>query len=147
MSSTTIRSMYINRQPDNSGRTGSIVIDFRALTITDVYLPKTWNFMGCLHTWLTHFFTFYIFYLLSHSHNIYLHTLQILEKKAQISSKSVHWEPSCAMRTDMTRLEVANRFKSYTRWFKYDRDWLCVNKSQFVPVIFEPPCIKWLGLK
>ena len=31
--------------------------------------------------------------------------------------------------------------KSFTRWFKYDRDWLCVNKSQFVPVIFEPPCI------
>jgi hypothetical protein len=27
-------------------------------------------------------------------------------------------------------------------WFKYDRDYLCVNKSQFVPVIFEPPCIK-----
>jgi hypothetical protein len=27
------------------------------------------------------------------------------------------------------------------RWFKYDRDYLCVNKSQFVPVIFEPPCI------
>ena len=30
-----------------------------------------------------------------------------------------------------------------TRWFKYDRDYLCVNKSQFVPVIFEPPCIKY----
>jgi hypothetical protein len=30
---------------------------------------------------------------------------------------------------------------SCTRWFKYDRDYLCVNKSQFVPVIFEPPCI------
>jgi hypothetical protein len=29
-----------------------------------------------------------------------------------------------------------------TRWFKYDRDYLCVNKSHFVPVIFEPPCIK-----
>jgi hypothetical protein len=28
----------------------------------------------------------------------------------------------------------------YTRWFKYDRDYLCVNKSQIVPVIFEPPC-------
>ena len=28
-----------------------------------------------------------------------------------------------------------------TRWFKYDRDYLCVKKSQFVPVIFEPPCI------
>jgi hypothetical protein len=27
-----------------------------------------------------------------------------------------------------------------TRWFKYDWDWLCVNKSQFVPVICEPPC-------
>jgi hypothetical protein len=27
-----------------------------------------------------------------------------------------------------------------TRWFKYDRDNLCVNKSQLVPVIFEPPC-------
>jgi hypothetical protein len=27
-----------------------------------------------------------------------------------------------------------------TRWFKYDRDYLCVNKSHFVPVIFEPPC-------
>jgi hypothetical protein len=35
----------------------------------------------------------------------------------------------------------------YTRWFKYDRDWLCVNKSQFVPVIFEPPCmIKQLSM-
>jgi hypothetical protein len=28
----------------------------------------------------------------------------------------------------------------YTRWFKYDGDNLCVNKSQFVQVIFEPPC-------
>jgi hypothetical protein len=26
-----------------------------------------------------------------------------------------------------------------TRWFKYDRDYLCVNKSQFIPVIFEQP--------
>jgi hypothetical protein len=29
----------------------------------------------------------------------------------------------------------------HTRWFKYDWDYLCVNKSQFVPVIFEPPCM------
>ena len=28
-----------------------------------------------------------------------------------------------------------------TRWFKYDWDCLCVNKSQFVPVIFKPPCM------
>jgi hypothetical protein len=27
-----------------------------------------------------------------------------------------------------------------TRWFKYDWDDLYVSKSQFVPVIFEPPC-------
>ena len=33
-----------------------------------------------------------------------------------------------------------------TRWFKYDRDYLCVNKLQFVPVIFEPPCTKTLYL-
>jgi hypothetical protein len=33
-----------------------------------------------------------------------------------------------------------NKISAYTRWFKYDRDDLCVNKSQFVPVIFEPPC-------
>jgi hypothetical protein len=30
---------------------------------------------------------------------------------------------------------------THTRWFKYDWDYLCVNKSQFVPVIFEAPCI------
>ena len=30
----------------------------------------------------------------------------------------------------------------HTRLFKYDREDLYVNKSQFVPVIFEPPCIK-----
>jgi hypothetical protein len=30
--------------------------------------------------------------------------------------------------------------KKNTRWFKYYRDYLCVNNSQFVPVIFEPPC-------
>ena len=28
-----------------------------------------------------------------------------------------------------------------TRWFKYDRDYFIVKKSEFVPVIFEPPCI------
>jgi hypothetical protein len=34
----------------------------------------------------------------------------------------------------------ATKSPVYTRWFKYDRDYLCVNKSQSVPVIFEPPC-------
>ena len=32
------------------------------------------------------------------------------------------------------------RFLKHTRWFKYDRDCLCVNKPVTVPVIFEPPC-------
>ena len=32
-------------------------------------------------------------------------------------------------------------FAIYTRWFKYDRDYLCVNCKQSVPVIFEPPCV------
>jgi hypothetical protein len=36
-------------------------------------------------------------------------------------------------------------FTVITRWLKYDRDYLCVNKSQFVPVIFEPPCILYSG--
>ena len=32
------------------------------------------------------------------------------------------------------------RMYKYKFTHKYDRDYLCVNKSQFVPVIFEPPC-------
>jgi hypothetical protein len=28
----------------------------------------------------------------------------------------------------------------YTRWLKYDRDWLRLVYTQTVPVIFEPPC-------
>jgi hypothetical protein len=35
------------------------------------------------------------------------------------------------------RYKCLNLHGCYTRWFKYD----CVNKSQFVPVIFEQPCI------
>ena len=38
------------------------------------------------------------------------------------------------------RLSSCFPLHTCTRWFKYDRDYLCVNKSQFVPVIFEPPC-------
>jgi hypothetical protein len=39
------------------------------------------------------------------------------------------------------RFDMETSGAGITRWFKYDRDCLCVNKSQFVPVIFEPPCI------
>jgi hypothetical protein len=38
-------------------------------------------------------------------------------------------------------LNIVNYIYVNTRWFKYDGEYLCVNKSQFVPVIFEPPCI------
>jgi hypothetical protein len=41
----------------------------------------------------------------------------------------------------LVSLILCRKLFFYTRWFKYDRDYLCVNKSQFVPVIFEPPCI------
>jgi hypothetical protein len=37
--------------------------------------------------------------------------------------------------------EWARQVRHDTRWFNYDRDDLYVNKSQFVPVIFEPPSI------
>jgi hypothetical protein len=43
--------------------------------------------------------------------------------------------PHCYCRSHFTIKYVC------TRWFKYDRNSLCVNKPQFVPVIFEPPCI------
>jgi hypothetical protein len=36
---------------------------------------------------------------------------------------------------------------SNTRWFKYDRDYFYVKKSQFVPVIFEPPCTFWTAIR
>jgi hypothetical protein len=43
--------------------------------------------------------------------------------------------------TQQNPYSIALIFITITRWFKYDRDYLCVNKSQFVPVVFEPPCI------
>jgi hypothetical protein len=56
------------------------------------------------------------------------------------------WEKSVFIRrsssADTVPHHPTNRYKDRqcTRWFRYDRDDLCVNKSQFVPVIFEPPC-------
>jgi hypothetical protein len=41
----------------------------------------------------------------------------------------------------MLKKVIYNPMKEITRWSKYDRDYLCVNKSQLVQVIFEPPCI------
>jgi hypothetical protein len=40
-----------------------------------------------------------------------------------------------------------HRYVLSTRWFKYDRDDLCVNESQFVRVIFEPPCKSAISFK
>ena len=48
---------------------------------------------------------------------------------------------TCMFRSFLTIIRVRCYRVRNTRWFKYDRDDLCVNKSQFVPVIFEPPCI------
>jgi hypothetical protein len=55
--------------------------------------------------------------------------------------KLVYWNiVSFSGKWSLKFLLCSNRRVS-TRWFKYDRDDLCVNKSQFVPVIFESPCI------
>jgi hypothetical protein len=42
---------------------------------------------------------------------------------------------------------IENWMEESTSVFKYDRDYLCVNKSQFVPVIFEPPCTSIISEK
>jgi hypothetical protein len=48
--------------------------------------------------------------------------------------------PILKHKTFLFQQHASNNTVIYTRWFKYDRDYLCVNKSQFVPVIFEPAC-------
>jgi hypothetical protein len=58
------------------------------------------------------------------------------ERQAQISL-SAHFPVT----SEYAYIRVYAEIKQSTRWFKYDRDDLCVNKSQFVPVIFEPPCM------
>ena len=49
----------------------------------------------------------------------------------------------CEQLRTMNR-NISEKDRQCTRWFKYDRDYLCVNKSQFVPVIFEPPCTMYV---
>ena len=58
----------------------------------------------------------------------------------QITCSLLVYELKMAYRAKIFRPEA-----TYTRWFKYDRDDLRVNKSQFVPVIFEPPCILFVS--
>ena len=50
------------------------------------------------------------------------------------------YEDVLSAMTHLSQNRWRKRNPSYTRWFKYDRDYSCVNKSQFVPVIFERPC-------
>jgi hypothetical protein len=63
-----------------------------------------------------------------------LHTEFILQKINQ----SINFAHDVLHYYVLKILKICN--ETNTRWFKYDRDWLCVNKSQFVPVIFEPLC-------
>jgi hypothetical protein len=63
------------------------------------------------------------------------------EKKCELKrgiSRSHSMNSSLLLRLDLSHDLLS--YQQITRWFKYDRDDLCVNKSQFVPVIFEPPC-------
>ena len=78
----------------------------------------------------------------------------MLDKKATCAHAHVHAHARQAHARTRAHTQICNIYcfstakmirelasvLRYTRWFKYDRDWLCVNKSQFVPVIFEPPC-------
>jgi hypothetical protein len=49
------------------------------------------------------------------------------------------WFAVIRKKTVESTLLLHRNINQRTRWFKYDRGWLCVNKSQFVPVTFEPP--------
>jgi hypothetical protein len=64
------------------------------------------------------------------------------EKKLKTKNLQLHEEFTDILSHMYKRLHV--KYTSFlsvcTSWFKYDRDYLCINKSQFVPVIFEPPC-------
>jgi hypothetical protein len=75
--------------------------------------------------------------------NMWQHFLYLAEYHTKTHNTPVwhtHW--LLLMHTDlMISLKKPAILLDCTRWFKYDRDYLCVNKSQFVPVIFEPPCI------
>jgi hypothetical protein len=67
-------------------------------------------------------------------------------QSTRVEPSALQWEASFWLPKlwhDCLKFHTVNLslLKQYTRWFKYDRDDLCVNKSQFVPVIFEPPCI------
>jgi hypothetical protein len=64
----------------------------------------------------------------------YTHNTSIGSKEKWHNAKS-RWSSYCQPSQSATRLLHLN-----TRWFKYNRDYLCVNKSQFVPVVFETPC-------
>jgi hypothetical protein len=68
--------------------------------------------------------------------------LSVFVLKLRVSSPVVRYLPVLArLSTYVYVLSTRLHFPVNTRWFKYDRAYLCVNKSQFVPVIFEPPCI------
>ena len=65
----------------------------------------------------------------------------------EISGRKLTAKGNCK-KTNFISTSVVEVYKLIvynTRWFKYDRDDLCVNKSQFVPVIFERPC-KFVGV-
>ena len=68
--------------------------------------------------------------------------LRVFEKMV---SRMIFWSSRGEVIGEWRRLHSEELFNlclsPNTRWFKYDRDDLCVNKSQFVPAIFEPPCI------
>ena len=56
-------------------------------------------------------------------------------------SGSKHVEDIINQNISSEKVHFVGLYCIITRWFKYERDYLCVNKPVTVPVIFEPPCI------
>ena len=64
----------------------------------------------------------------------------ILHPDHRSLSSRHHVAVECDSHSSVQNVSAFCEHCANTRWFKYDRDYLCVNKSQFVLVIFEPPC-------
>jgi hypothetical protein len=77
---------------------------------------------------------------------VFRFSLRLLSERCLILSSiqrgiviNVHRSSCSALSLCQVLIEL--KCSQHTRWFKYDRDYLCVNKAHFVPVIFESPCI------
>ena len=91
------------------------VIDLLLCRVAGFGVGVATCFSSCADTWVT--------------------VLHLFQKRLRVLVIQILFHLAC---TDV--VSTWRAWKPDTRWFKYYRDDLCVNKSQFVPVMFEPPC-------